>query len=206
MIVSNFVLSLSDRASSLLDVRYSLQISNLEQQAIDFIIESHVSPPEGEPSPVHYVSNSIRARFNSAAAAPISSFRQGNVVLVRHYLGVGARLSALFELRTEDSFGRLLKGFIVLRVPPVRSGQSRSFPLPQIDRPVRVLLHARREEVRWSELYARDLEDRYVVRVPTGLHSSSEAVAISTGRAENEITPEGLRMFELDAIEGFHHP
>lgn len=206
MIVSNFVLRFSDRASSLLDIRYSLQITNLEEQAIDFIIECHVSPPEGEPSPVYYVSNFIRASFNSGPTFPISSFRRGNVVLLRYYVGVGARLSSLFELNTEDTFGRLLKGFIVLRVPPIRSDQSRFFPTPQIDHPVRVLLHARREENRWSDLYVRDLEDRFVMRVSTGLHSSSEAMAISTGRAENEITPEGLRMIGLDSIKGFHNP
>jgi hypothetical protein len=189
-----------------LHIRYSLQITNLEDQAIDFIIECHVTPPEGEPAPVHYVSNFVRASFNSGPVIPSSSFRQGNVVLLRYYVSVGARLSALFELNTEDSFSRLLKGFIALRVPAIRSDQGRSFPIPQIDHPVRVLLHARREESRWSDLYIRDLDDRYVMRVPTGLHTSSEAVAISTGRAENEITPEGLRMFEVDAVKGFLNP
>lgn len=206
MIVSNFVLRFTDRASSLMDIRYSLQITNLEEQAIDFIIECHVSPPEGEPSPVHYVSNFIRASFNSGLTNPISSFRQGNIVLLRYYVGVGARLSALFDLKTEDTFGRLLKGFIVIRVPPIRSDQGGFFPIPQVYHPVRVLLHARREESRWYDLYARDLEDRLVMRVPTGLHTSSEAMAIATGRAENEITPEGLRMFELDTIKGFRNP
>ena len=206
MIVSNFILRFSDRAISLLNIRYSLQITNLEDQAIDYFIECHVTPPEGEASPVRYLSNFMRASFNSVPTPPISTFRQGNAVIVRHHVGVAARLSGLFELRTDDTFGRLLKGFIVLRVPSIRSDQGGYLPIPQTDHPVRILLHARREETRWSELYARDLEDRYVMRFPTGLHTSSEAMAISTGRAENEIIPEGLRRFELDAIDGFRNP
>jgi hypothetical protein len=206
MLVSNFVLMFSDRAVSLLDIRYSLQITNLEEQTIDFIVECHVTAPEGEASPVNYLSNFLRASINSAPKAPFSSFRQGNVVVVRHLVGVGARMSALFDLRTVDTFGRLLKGFIALRVPPIRSDERGFYPIPQIGHPVRVLLHARREETRWSELYARDPDDRYVMRFPTGLHTSSEAMAISTGRAENEITPEGLLMFETDVIKFFRNP
>ena len=203
MIVSNFVLSLSDRASSLLDIRYSLQITNLEEQAIDFIIECHVTPPPGQPSPVHYVSNAVRATFNSGAPLPTSSFLGGNVVVLRYFVGVRARMSALFDLQTMDTFSKLLKGFIVLRVPAIRSDQGGFFPIPQIDHPVRVLLHARMEERRWSELYARDLDGNLMMKIPTGLHTSAEAMALATGQAENEIEPEGMRMYELDVISGY---
>ena len=125
-------------------------------------------------------------------------FRKGNVVVDQGVVRIPSQTTKVIWLRPEKDSSA--EGFVSLRILPVRSTKSfRS--VPQVDRRVRVLLHARREDTRPGRVaYIIDPQGHIPYRTSTDDDYSSESIAISTGQAENEIDPEGRWLFGADTF------
>jgi hypothetical protein len=120
-----------------------------------------------------------------------------------HTFRLGARLSTIFELRVGGTLlpgetqDQALLGHVVLRVPPVRQA-NHVISTVQGANPVRVLLSASRFDTRdaFNNL-ARNLDGVTQLQLSGNDIFSSQSIPISTGRAENEIEPEGLRVKDV---------
>jgi uncharacterized protein YkwD len=209
MVVSDFEIQRTRDGQAIHDTRYRLQITNLEEQEIEFILESHITPPEGISAPFGYLQAALQDSI-SWASSPHGTLRaEGPVYVLSLPFRIGPQLSATYELNTRTVDDTVLRGFTVLRVPTKRrqGGLSRwSLGVAQLDHPVRVLLDASRHEFRDGfSGYVQDLEGRSVYRTTVGDWASARAIAISSGRAENEIPPEEFSIGSISKFEEHIH-
>jgi hypothetical protein len=199
MLVSNFSVGYrSTNTSYTEETRYSLQITNLDPAEIRFTLEFHISLPERESHPVAYVSSVLQAD-----GLYLTFARRPTVVAGRGDLTIASKGSVTVTLRKTVRDDRELMGFVILRVPPAHAPGSFR-PGPQADHDVEVLLHARREDRRPSRTVGV-VDPQGVIPYRTGIgdNYSSESVAISTGRAANEISPEGRLLFGVGVVQRF---
>lgn len=180
MIVSNFWVSSAERRTT----RYSLQVTNLDASDITFTVEAHVSLEPNTPFSSRIVFSDLYTE---------AYFRKGNVFVNRAVVSIRSQTTKVIRLSAET--GSSAEGFVSLRIPPVRSKTSFR-TVPQVDRKVRILLHARREDTRPGRVsYIVDPQGYIPYRTGTDDDYSSESITISTGQAENEIDPEGRWLF-----------
>jgi hypothetical protein len=188
LLVSNFVLFKDPEGTMYSDdTRYSLQITNLEDKPVEYLVEC-------------YFSHSDRTLVQNSVVASTSGTyrRKGDVIRGSYQLPIPAKESKYFTLRLQpESKAELeLLGFLELSLPPLRSSRSLRL-VAQFPHPVKVLLHPRREDRRRNRVTGI-VDPQGVIPYHTSQAEdySSEAIAISTGQAENEIQPTGLPIYE----------
>jgi hypothetical protein len=205
MIVSNFAIASRSERRAVRFTKYALQITNLEDQEIEFAVECHVCSHEGQGLATSYLNDVVRMSIQSE---PFK--RRGNVRAAQGFVRIGAKCSILYELsregRQEFRDDVEIRGFIVLRVPPASTLAERYFRQPQTDHAVKVLLHARREDVRNDVPRQAINTDGFLSEwfFPLSGVYSSEAIAISSGRAENDLKPEGRSVLGVGSIRDLH--
>jgi len=230
---------------------YLLHITNLEDQALDYLVTFVVTvhtgvmssgPPASEverfaafTGDAHLVEQPFR-RFVGGQAR-IGETGHMYSASVRLFVGgkrtsrlgieppfAGGILGALFGGRT-FAFSRL-EGYVALRLPPVRSRERRFLTQPQASGPVRVLVNPETRTIYYTgggraEIYD-DIppfpnplgglagqpntfdpppEQRGYSYLPSRAIERTEPLHIATGKAENELTPDGSRSFTAENVQ-----
>jgi hypothetical protein len=186
MLVSNFSLGFNPpltgtRPTSKYEVRwtrgYSLHITNLASKKIQFEIETRITYTyfggiSGEPIPV-----SLNKLLWGTWHHDVNGYYSVGTRDIDHN---AADIWHLQPWMWDDRFWTpYVDGYIILRVPVVRSPRDPQQVVAQSTDPVPVLLSA------WHQ------DDRVQVVTDTDLQTSSQCdVPISTGKAYNEIVPE----------------
>ena len=116
-----------------------------------------------------------------------------------------------------------LEGYVTLRLPPARTDTRRFVRQPQADRPVRVLVNPETRTLNVSGVQQVDIYDdpppvtfqtfggpltydeppvkRGFTWVPGKIVERTEPLHIGTGKAENELEPEGARSLRVEDVE-----
>jgi hypothetical protein len=214
-LVSNFTIGkVSDRTT-----RYRLQVTNLEQIPIEFLFEAHLAL--GEDDDIGLVADSLSVRgyhFREGVPPEPRSESLGDVrgSVARATLRAFTRIwlppdaSGLVSLEYAGGGGGSdapaeLSGYATLRVPAARL-RGRFELFPQSEGNVRVLLHASHVSYRPQKSWGfTDTEGR-VIGHQAGLDDAdAEAIALASGKAENEIAAEGWRLEGVsDFLERLH--
>jgi hypothetical protein len=207
-LVSNFTIGKQgDRTT-----KYRLQVTNLEQIPIEFLFEAHVVL--GEDDDIGLVADSLSVRgyhFREGVPPEPRSESLGDVrgSVARATLRAFTRIwlpSDASGLVSLEYAGSELSGYAALRVPAARL-RGRFELFPQTQGTVRVLLHASHVGYRPPKSgYISDLEGRSIGHQTVGLDDAdAEAIALASGKAENEIEAEGWRLEGVsDFLERLH--
>jgi hypothetical protein len=203
MIISNFEVSVgASLGKTNLRTNFQLQITNLEDKEIQFVVETHVAKTQDGKPPLDLLSPRLLYNPSTYSALTAAWHGAGPVWIDSHPFTLGARLSTIFELapRTlfaNDSKNQTLIGHVALRVPPVRQ-LARFAVSAQCASPVRVLLSASRIDCRDSFMnYVQDMDGAVVGKSSGNDLFSSQSIELSSGKAENEIQCEGLTINNL---------
>jgi hypothetical protein len=196
VIVSNFTISSRWHLRTPHDTRYELQITNLADKEIEFTVECHTCPPPSHRFHRWYLDETVQVSVSSGLTGSTFFRRYGDVWVMQTGISIGTQCSVLYGLSKNDREIRddeEIRGFVTLRVPPANTSGRGYFRDPQSHRPVKVLLHARRRDSRLGfSVQAHHREGWYSEwSLPFPEWYSSEAVTLSTGKAENDIRPEG---------------
>ena len=203
MIVSNFCIGARVFEKRTRYTGYTLQITNLEAVDLEFLFEVFVTPVAAEqpvfvPSHVpmsdvefNRVKNSVRSN-----PGPLHFSIAKNVVHGQVRVPIPAQSSRRVWLDNAGAWEwHSAAGYVGLRLPAGRSRDRYKLDV-QIDQPARVLLHANHESYRpGRRLNISDFHGVVHYYSAMGDDYSAENVTIASGRAENEIPPEGW-MFE----------
>jgi hypothetical protein len=196
VLVSNFTIGQGSEMGARRSV-YCLQITNLEAVDVEFLFECFVTPaataggdPETTPitkGETGFASTYFEATQVSSTPGPLRFSQYGSSARGQTRVPVPAGLSRRVRLWSDSR----LSGYVTLRVPASR--RPGGFALTrQLRELVHVLLHASHESYRPSRpllpLVNADDED---VASSIGGDKSSAAVALASGKAENEIEAEG---------------
>ena len=192
MIVSNF--EIYKRGVDFWTSDYHLQVTNLADKEIEFLIECHLTAGE-ELLSTSTNFTGISVNIDSGWPDKLSFRRRKNVLIGRYSLSVPSHSSSIYHLRRSiDHPGQNPEwfrfiGYIVLRVPPRREELNKFLLKPQQDSPVRVILNAT------QEIYRESFTSHNLYRAE-GDSRSIHSIEISTGKSENEIDPEGFGVLE----------
>lgn len=204
MIVSNFCIENTDGHQDLeRRTRYHLQITNLEEATLQILVEFHLSALRKESarvSPAVHISADPPA---IAATMRTTVVPTGDKLRAETRLILPPRTSVVITLESGIYDGQQTKGFVVLRVPAVRHSDLHRWA-PQFAHAVKVLLHARREDEFRPGKSTRVHGSPWELFFNAKPKYSSESIALASGRAENEIEPEGrIRLFEVGDVTKF---
>jgi hypothetical protein len=206
MIVSNFTLAQYAQRKDYRDATsYLLQVTNLDTQDITFAVDCYFSSPPDDYLSYLYLLGGIAppVLIYNPYEFVIPFRRLQNEAVMTYSLAIRAGATQTFALTKTVRDDRELQGHIELRVPTTRVG--RLVRMPQALHNVPVLLHARREDTRHPEVTGiREPSGVVPYTSSTGDNYSSEAVALASGKAENEIVPDGaVSLFEGSAVSKF---
>jgi hypothetical protein len=196
MIVSSFEVSFL-RSNRLIRWRsYRLQITNLEDQEIEYLVECHTDHHSWA-----YAIKGVALDTKVGVDWTFQSLfrRVGAGYLEATKFRLGPKRSTIYEIVTRQtdydttSLTESWKGYVVLRVPPTRV-EGRFLTAPQLSRPARVLLDVSQQDYRERfEGQAFSLKnDEPLMQLPVGDAFSTRSIEITTGKAENEVEAEGL--------------
>lgn len=138
--------------------------------------------------------------------------------------GLGAAIAGISG-RRQFSFDRL-EGYVTIRVPPIRSQEKRFLTRPQAQGPVRVLLNPETHAIyRVGGGQATNYDDpppyndplsglvtgnstvdpppvqRGFSYLPSRMVERTEPLHLASGKAENELIPEGSRLITADGVK-----
>jgi hypothetical protein len=180
MLVSNFSLGVYYSQSPIKwRAQYTLQITNLAPMTIEFDIECRIT---------RYYFGGVDPKFESPDESLSSMLggvwsKDAKGYYQQKLLSIGANSSELYRLWPSPGAIRqwspYVDGYVVLRVPVVRSRQPPYGLVPQTKKPVPVLLSATREDESYKYYSTVDL-----------MASAQSSLPLATGKAYNEITPE----------------
>ncbi len=214
MLVSNLILGRYVSLPKWRDTWYELQITNLDEIEVEFEIRCSFLRDSGWVDAWRYV----EGRFGDLNTQPtmITPFRwNGKCYSGSFNARIRPRVCGLFRLRVfppqkmQHSYDRdyELTGFVELLVP--RQRQPGTLLLgPQVDHNVPVLLNARKNDYRIPDYVLAS--DRPVWtqwdgwqdfgRTLEGDDYSSEGITLASGKAENEIVPQGSLLTQVAEI------
>jgi hypothetical protein len=203
MVVSNFEVSVKPSLGNVQhQTSYQLQITNLEDKEIAFLVETHVAKSQDGTPPLDLLSPRLLYNPSTYSALTRAWYGVGPEWIDAQSFTLGARLSTILELSprwllADESKDQTLIGHVVLRVPPIRQ-KERFAVTVQSAGPVHVLLSASRIDKRDTFLnYVRDLDGVTIGKEAGNDIFSSQSIEISTGKAANEIEPEGLSFKDI---------
>jgi hypothetical protein len=200
------------------DVRrgYRLHITNLEDQAFTYTVRYYVTAPNNETGWAARLSQFFRSYVGLHEAidsmdAP--SFKLvGSVYVAAVSFGVEPKQTMSVGIYPGDSSPMVeglhfVEGYVTLELPVVRDGRSdmafRS--VPQAPDTVRVLLNPETTMIRKDMSgggYTRTQDGVVTGRVSIGhlYFDIVEPIVPASGKAENELTPNGLVLLSKDAL------
>lgn len=195
---------------------YRLHISNLADQAITFQVKYWVTPPNGEPRWAAVLDRFFTlyaGQYGEGVTNWTQTFvRNGSVyvaamsfiVEARHTVPVG--ITPSLSLPSIENL-HLVEGYVTLEVPVLRDGQGKmSFrPQPQSADPIKVMLNPETTMVHIDTSGAgalRDMDGRVTghVSVTRLDFDSVEPIVPASGKAENEVVPNGIKLLSRDAL------
>lgn len=223
MIVSNFTIASRPDAHIYRETKYMLQITNLDETAIEFSIDCHIAANESGTVRIASFNKDMElsAYLNEVVNMniPFSIFKnKGNDFVSRASIKIEPLHSFNFILSKkalhikEDSREDYLhdfvelQGFVVLGIPIASRLSANYFNRPQISHDVKVLLNARREDTRQDD-YKQPVHTNGIVspwKFPVSGLCSAESITLSTGKADNTITPDGAFSLKDTALEDFY--
>ena len=196
---------------------YRLHITNLEDRAFTYTIRYWVTPPNGEPR----WAASMNQFFNLFYSGPFGNpdelslpvFRRtGSIYVAAYTFKLEANHTVSVGITPGSSpppnIGtNVMEGYVTLEVPVLRNGQGDSpfRPLPQAGGPVKVLLNPETAMIHADTSgagYTRNLDGVTTGRVSvTRLNFDTvEPLIVASGKAENEIMPNGIVLLGRDAL------
>lgn len=215
MLVSNFILGRYSSLPQWRDSWYELQITNLDEIEVEFEIRCNFLRDSGWSDAAQYV----RGEFGdlNTDRTLTTPFRwNGKCYSGSFNFRVRPKVCGLFRLRVfppqelQQSYNNRYEvtGFTELFVP--RRRQPGRFQLgPQVDHNVPVLLNARKHDYRIPDYVLAS--DRQVWtqwdgwqefgRTLEGDDYSSEGIALASGKAHNEIVPQGAWQTQVEQID-----
>jgi hypothetical protein len=200
MLVSNFEVAATADPQTRSETRYALQVTNLADVAIEFLVRVDVTPPLAHGGGAR----AARALVGVWAGATGSSleFRSTpTTVRGRSRVGIPPHASATFTLRKITQDEEEYRGYVDLSVPLRRPEGRWELPSPQSDAPVPVLLHARRVDWRpQRRVGVRDHDGLVPYYTSTSDDYSSESIALATGAARVELDPGRSPLLESDQV------
>jgi len=198
---------------------YRLHITNLEDRAYTYTVRYWVTPPNEEGGWAATL-NQLFYIFDSDVYSPAQSgwppqfLRSGNVYVAAQTFEVepkqtvtaGIMLGTSSRPSSDIKFPSVAEGYVTLEVPVLRSKQDSPFrPFPQAMGPIKVLLNPETTMIhtdRQGQGYTSTLQG-----VTTGFVSRThldfdtvEPLVPASGKAENEITPNGVIPLGRDAL------
>jgi hypothetical protein len=186
MLVSNFTLGFNSVATFEIGwtAGYSLQITNLAGTPIDFDIECRITNHYfGGTGPGDSVASSLNSLLSREFHTDANGFYHQQTVRI------DANRSKHYNLqpwiRQDRNWSPYVDGYVIMRVPVVRSERPPYGLVPQGKTPIPVLLSARRIDD-WMERHG-----------PDQANSSQSSFPLASGKAYNEIPPE---------TEPYQHP
>lgn len=173
---------------------YFLTISNLDAKDLTFRIEFFISNPN-PPDPDRTLANNADLIFDIAGAnTPITLNQSGNLFSGSFRLPAGQTASVqllpkptLFA-NPEPDFE--VRGYVVLRLPAVRSNISPFITVSQSSAPVRVLLN--------PEIRGTFLPNDFPTLTTGDFDQINYSLALASGQALNELPPEPGRRIRID--------
>ena len=189
MLVSNFEVLITDNKNTRQETTYELLVTNLEDIDIEFLLEIHAA--------------FINLRYGSANMADLSvGVIDGDFVsespmqkdthefLRSIYFVIPAKATTLVRLSHVVSLQ--IRGYLNLRVPPVRNRLHYLINTQQ-STPVKVLLEASRQDFFNSfNIDVRGENHNPAYKMFVNSQFTRQCVAIASGKALNEIEPEGI--------------
>ena len=195
---------------------YRLHLTNLEDRALTYLVRFWVTPPDEKPhwaAPLNeffqFYTGLPGLEFNSSASPFV---RTGGVygssqtfqVSPQQTVSIGFSPTAPGDLSKDIHY---LEGYVTLELPVVRTGQGdvRFHPTPQTNGPVRVLLNPEMTMLHIDTQgagYTQNLDGVVTGRVSmTRLNFDTvEPLVPASGKAENEVTPNGSLLLTHDAL------
>jgi hypothetical protein len=195
---------------------YRLHVTNLEDRAFTYLVRFRVTPPSAEPrwaSVLNQFFDISAGLYGGFTPAWVQTFRRtGNVYVggITFTVEAGQTVSAVCaanaNLDPPDGV-TLLEGYVTIEVPVLRNDNDKAMfrAFPQAMGPVKVLLNPETTMTHKGNPMGggvRDM-DGYVrghVGIPPLDFDTVEPLIVATGKAENEITPNGNSVLRRDAL------
>jgi hypothetical protein len=187
---------------------YRLHISNLEDRAFTYTVKYWVTPPTNEPRWAaalnlfftFYDEDSVAFRRTGGVYMAAMTF----VVEAKHTVSVG--ITPNLNFAGVEGF-KLLKGYVTLELPVLRNTPDNPYfrSVPQADVPVKVLLNPETTMVHMDTSgrgMTQNMDGVVTGRVSvTRLNFDTvEPLIPASGKAENEVTPNGIHLLSHDAL------
>jgi hypothetical protein len=222
MNVSNFTIASRPDGHINRETRYMLQITNLDETAIEFSINCHIAANDGGTIWISSFNKGMElsAYLNEVVNMniPFSIFKnKGNdfvssalIKIEPHHCFNFTLSKKALHIKDESREEYLhddiaLQGFVELSIPMASRLSASYFNRPQTNHDVKVLLNARRDDS-WNDSYKQPLHTNGLVspwKFPVSGLYSSESITLSTGKAENTITPDGAFTLKDTALKDF---
>jgi hypothetical protein len=190
---------------------FRLHVTNLEDRALTYLVVFCVTPPTPEAlwaSPL--------TQLLGVAVGGIGSYapfhRSGSIYVasVRFPIEPGHTVAVtMFPSGSQDESRRLswLEGYATIELPVLRgeSGERTFFARPQADRPMKVLLNPETTMIhraRPGPGYMLDKEGFVTGRIPVARlnFDTVEPLVPASGKAENELMPNGVQFLSHEAL------
>ena len=201
MLVSNFEVIIFPREKrTYQETTYELLITNLEDIDIEFLIEIHTGAYGLRYGSANVADLFIELINGDNVSEPGIQKRDNEFVRPIYFL-LASKITALIKI--SHPINVQLRGYITLRVPPVRN-RSHYLITTQQSTPVKVLLAASRQD--FCRSFVEDIIDENRTPVyKTFINSwlSRQCIELASGKALNEIEPEGISLITkvADALE-----